>query len=379
MFFYNHNILLADHLPRYLWGPPPPYSQPPSIENIREATEVSGNDVIPTGSSADTTTVSTMVPASMTPARTTRSGILQQQQQQLQQQQQQQQINNKDYDDTVKSAMHLYERTANVINSNSLPSRRIRKNMKSNLKSYMAQSVANLQRTLKEEEEAALFTEVRQKLNALNGMYRYQHSKAAQELAEIRRALNSLQTSGPTSSIPTTGNGSSVYKQNLPLPPIPKKDLIYEPPSVISSNSCSTENKYETIGKSLEPYKIDENDKKTPKRLPSTGSSYSSSGSSVQAGDYGFASSGSPMSVATITGHVTNGSQSPSSSSDDIGSRNLPSQQKVSSHYAQISPLRGQGLPPPSMMGVQPNSGSGHNSVTSSPVKSYFQVSYEIM
>ena len=81
--------------------------------------------------------------------------------------------NIKDYDETVKSAMHLYERTVNVINSNSLPSRRIRKNMKSNLKTYMAQSVANLQRTLKEEEEAALFSEVRQKLNALNGMYRY--------------------------------------------------------------------------------------------------------------------------------------------------------------------------------------------------------------
>ena len=60
------------------------------------------------------------------------------------------------------------------------------------------QSVANLQRSLKEEEEAALFTEVRQKLNALNGLYRYQHCKAAQELAEIRRALNALQTTSGT-------------------------------------------------------------------------------------------------------------------------------------------------------------------------------------
>ena len=88
-----------------------------------------------------------------------------------------------------------------------------------------------------EEEEAALFCEVRQKLNALNGMYRYQHSKAAQELAEIRRALNSLQTSGPGIG----GNGVSglsptTYKhQNLPLPPIPKqanKHHIYQPPSI---------------------------------------------------------------------------------------------------------------------------------------------------
>ena len=84
-----------------------------------------------------------------------------------------------------------------------------------------------------EEEEAALFCEVRQKLNALNGMYRYQHSKAAIELAEIRRALNSLQTSGPGVG---SGLSPTTYKhQNLPLPPIPKqttKDHIYQPPSI---------------------------------------------------------------------------------------------------------------------------------------------------
>ena len=297
-------------------------------------------------------------------ARTTRSGLLNQ-------------PPNNTYDVTVKSAMHLYERANHMINSNSLPSRRIRKNMKANFKSNMAKSAANLQRSLVEEEEAALFCEVRQKLNALNGMYRYQHSKAAQELAEIRRALNSLQTSGP-------GGLLGPYKhQNLPLPPIPKpaKDSqIYQPPSVISNNSCSTENKYETIGKSLEPFKIQDDNKNKPKRLPSTGSNYSSTGSSssAQAGDYGFSSSVSPMSVATTTGQ--NGSQSPSSSSDDInagsggGSPGNRSRQMTSSHYAQISPLRGQGLPPASMMGIartpDPRS-TGH-----SPAKSYFEVRY---
>ena len=30
-------------MPRYLWGPPPPYSQPPSIENIREASEINAD------------------------------------------------------------------------------------------------------------------------------------------------------------------------------------------------------------------------------------------------------------------------------------------------------------------------------------------------
>ena len=161
-------------MPRYLWGPPPPYSQPPSIENIREASEntsevvtnsnpsgpTSGSDLVTSGSISGNTLVQSANNNNNTAsgsARTTRSGLLQ---------------NIKDYDETVKSAMHLYERTVNVINSNSLPSRRIRKTMKSNLKTYMAQSVANLQRTLKEEEEAALFSEVRQKLNALNGMYR---------------------------------------------------------------------------------------------------------------------------------------------------------------------------------------------------------------
>ena len=105
--------------------------------------------------------------------------------------------------------------------------------------------------------------------------------------------------------------------------------------------------------------------------------------SSAHGGDYGFASSaGSPMSVATAGGQTGNGSQSPSGSSGD---ENLTScqtgnevqtgnrRQKVSSHYAQISPLRGQGLPHPSVMGIPPNTG-GNNSVTGSPVKSYFQV-----
>ena len=90
----NHNLypLLSDHLPRYLWGPPPPYSQPPSIENIREASEntsditssVTNNN--PSGNSELSTsggTVSLPVqvisgPASVSgSARTTRSGLLQ--------------------------------------------------------------------------------------------------------------------------------------------------------------------------------------------------------------------------------------------------------------------------------------------------------------
>ena len=93
------------------------------------------------------------------------------------------------------------------------------------------------------------------------------------------------------------------------------------------------------------------------------------------------------MSVATAGGQTGNGSQSPSGSSGDennvtsgscggqTGNGGQPRNgRKVSSHYAQISPLRGQGLPHPSVMGIPQNTG-GHNSVTGSPVKSYFQVS----
>ena len=91
------------------------------------------------------------------------------------------------------------------------------------------------------------------------------------------------------------------------------------------------------------------------------------------------------MSVATAGGQTGNGSQSPSGSSGDEnltscsgvqtgnGGQTGNGRQKVSSHYAQISPLRGQGLPHPSVMGIPQNTG-GHNSVSGSPVKSYFQV-----
>jgi hypothetical protein len=50
------------------------------------------------------------------------------------------------------------------------------------------------------------------------------------------------------------------------------------------------------------------------------------------------------------------------------------SNKSVSSHYAQISPLRGEGLPPPGRMGLV--STSSPNTNPNSPVKSYFQVFY---
>ena len=55
----------------------------------------------------------------------------------------------------------------------------------------MAKSASNLTQAMINEEEA-LVQEVSQKLNALL-LYKYQHSKASRELAEVRQALSNLQ------------------------------------------------------------------------------------------------------------------------------------------------------------------------------------------
>ena len=176
---------------------------------------------------------------------------------------------------------------------------------------------------------------------------------------------------------------TSSKQQSLPLPPIPapkpkRSTEIYRPSSVVSRSSCSTtENKYETIGKSLSPYKISDSNASRPptstilsnknssstKMRSSLDSSSFSSGSPSADSDqgYGFASSSvSPMSLGNISG-VESSSKS---------------NKCVSSHYAQISPLRGEGLPPPGRMGLVPMSSSASSSNTNpnSPVKSYFQV-----
>jgi hypothetical protein len=110
-------------------------------------------------------------------------------------------------------------------------------------------------------------------------------------------------------------------QQSLPLPPIPAPKPkpkrgggggdLYRPSSVLSRSSCSTtENKYETIGKSLSPYKIAADAPKTAAaagkasasalRSSLDSASFSSSGSPSADSDqgYGFASSSvSPMSL----------------------------------------------------------------------------------
>ncbi|CAB4061884.1 unnamed protein product [Lepeophtheirus salmonis] len=244
--------------------------QAPHIESSpshEERTELSSS--LPTSSSpplqtAGLTNTLTSTTSSKNPVcRTTKSGLLMDKV--------------SDFDETVKSAMHIYSKTA------SLPSRRPKKPRGSIDPSYAeiplsAKSLADITKdnSIEEELEALSVHEVRRKLKTL-GLYKvHQRSKTARELAEIRQALNDLQGKSESYYYATSSNG----------------------------DSSTNENKYETIGQSIRPYKIPE----------------------------------PPINASTT----------PDSS--------------ISSHYAQISPLHGTGLPSGAM-----------SSTPNSPIKSYFK------
>jgi hypothetical protein len=130
-------------------------------------------------------------------------------------------------DDSIESAMHIYEKQypAAPIKSYcySLPSRRMAKKTKkasivesadwmqqqqqpSHQQPQAAKSVASIPQASIKEEEELLVAEVRQKLNALL-LYKYQHSKATRELAEVRQALTNLQHgNGETQAATTNKN-----------------------------------------------------------------------------------------------------------------------------------------------------------------------------
>ena len=459
------------NLPRYMWGPPPPYSQPTSSENVNNddpevsqlsasaQPEINENNL----ASNDTETLSGVSPSITSPnmvvasdrsscqnsivqepnlTRTTKSGIL------LSPTDNRKGIelvspksaqgspiisllttgsgvirnacnglskNNNSYDDSVHSAMHIYEKTTdktalpnadvkcmiNENNCNSLPLRR----MKKRLDLVLCRSEANLCKPALNEEEN-LVKEVRQKLNEL-GLYKYQRSKAARELAEIRQALSNLQNPLKEQTIQKRSYldfpKPSIQMQSLPLPPIPQNsssnsmnglNQVYQAPSIVSSACSTNENKYETIGKSINPYKIvpQEDTKKDEVAFTSTTSASDSS--------YGFiASSVSPMSIQTNKSSITSSGGGEESGSSDASRRHSPfstahvdtapsqngevegqhnekNQQykayngfkkKESSHYAQISPLRGHGVPLLSSNGLSSNDNS--------PQTSYFRVS----
>ena len=163
----DSHYALPDQLPRYLWGPPPPYSQPPSLENIREAaasaasnsnlasTTVASGPTSPTLSNVESVSRPRSLqqqqqqqPQSQQPtlARTTKSGLLVSSSSEYS-------LNNNNssnnvhsvmtmsaYDESVKSAVHVYEQanelrrkrnktgTENAFNyCNSLPTRKLKK------------------------------------------------------------------------------------------------------------------------------------------------------------------------------------------------------------------------------------------------------------
>ena len=389
---------LPDQLPRYLWGPPPPYSQPPSLENIREAASVTSSSnlasaVVTSGPTSPTSTLGNAESRQRnldqlqdqqqqlpTLARTTKSGLLVYSSSDFS-------LNNNNsnssnnfvhsamtmsaYDESVKSAVHVYEQ------ANELRRKRNKKRDDNNLNYCNSLPTRKLK---KKSERGALTT--------LAGF------KSTANLPDA--ILSSFDTPNNFSilgnnAISIPGNSMSPNRilglqatskqQSLPLPPIPapkpkRASEIYRPASVVSRSSCSTtENKYETIGKSLSPYKIAETSPTSRQVFPNAkissasvskklrssldSSSFSSSGSPSGDSDqgYGFGSGSSPMSLATSPA----GDGSPSKSPSKV----------ISSHYAQISPLRGEGLPPPGRMGLTPATAAN----PPSPVKSYFQVS----
>ena len=156
-----------DSLSNLLWGPPPPYSQPSPASDPQLGTEAA---LSPASSQAASPGRS-----QSRVSRTTKSGIL---------------TENIDtsatstsgspvhYDDTVDSAMHIYEKLRRS-RSGSLPSRRVKKSRRA----AAAASAHDL---------ATAESARQQQLSALN-LSRAEELRTARDLEEIKRALVALQ------------------------------------------------------------------------------------------------------------------------------------------------------------------------------------------
>jgi len=162
-----------DSLSNLLWGPPPPYSHPPSTADT--------SDPSPSTSMPVTDTSESPQRSQSRLSRTTKSGIL---------------VECKDidgskksnssespihYDETVDSAMHIYEKLRRS-RSGSLPSRRVKKDKKM----IHTVSSANLI------DESLPARQLNQNLSALN-LSRAEELRTAKDLEEIKRALIALQ------------------------------------------------------------------------------------------------------------------------------------------------------------------------------------------
>ena len=175
-----------DSLSNLLWGPPPPYSQPASTSGA------SDHQLATTDNSPNSNQESPVRSQSRT-SRTTKSGILIE--------------NARDnvanslsdgdnssggapgpgqspihYDDTVDSAMHIYEKLRRS-RSGSLPSRRVKKNRK-------VVSTSSSNNLINKSDLTSLH--LNQNLSALN-LSRAEELRTAKGLEEIKRALIALQ------------------------------------------------------------------------------------------------------------------------------------------------------------------------------------------
>jgi len=162
-----------DSLSNLLWGPPPPYSHPPSTGDTSDHTPATSPPVT-TSSESPQRSQSRM-------SRTTKSGIL---------------VECKEieggkksgssespihYDETVDSAMHIYEKLRRS-RSGSLPSRRVKKDKK-------LTSTVSSNNII---DESGPARQLNQNLSALN-LSRAEELRTAKDLEEIKRALIALQ------------------------------------------------------------------------------------------------------------------------------------------------------------------------------------------
>jgi hypothetical protein len=292
----------------------------------------------------------------------------------------------------------------------SLPSRKMKRKKKS---SSLAKSVTNLPQAVVQEEQV-LIQEVRQKLNALL-LYKYQHSKASRELAEVREALARVQQSRDSEGLSSSGMDEvdfyeqriSQLKQTDTVFPMRvnnkhlsaiggrnrnstssgkhKRTLLssdFNPNSLLGTSSV--ENKYETIEKSLSPYKIDPSENSSNNRSNSPGkavqvsirkqllrlheqqsqSEAKAKLQKVQQQLQQFSSAnigGGESSFHPYLPRETLSKQRQQQQQQQLSSISPSFSSSSSSHYAQISPLRGVGRPlttPTSYFQVKRQTGS---------------------
>ena len=189
-----------DSLSNLLWGPPPPYSQPSS------SSEVSSGDTCPQHPvNNDTSGGESPARSGSRLSRTTKSGILIEKEDNAGDNHDTAAIH---YDETVDSAMHIYEKLRRS-RSGSLPSRRVKKNRKIN----PGTSASNLITS-----EVVTPAHLNQNLSALN-LSRAEELRTAKDLEQIKRALialqkNSLGILGNIQSQQQQQAGNSVYPNN---------------------------------------------------------------------------------------------------------------------------------------------------------------------